>query len=347
MLLPNNNIICLGVTRIGQRHLRANILEPSCDIEFIKKRQDQIKVLIGNEELMAHLKENLLNFRNVESLLKISCITPADDAEKALQTNIQMALLLKNCLEAVKPLALVIVDAESPSFETSRQLLSSTIFNDIIEKIDNVIQPNIHENRLAKKFFQYLYTVKAGVNETVDFLRQIYSESIDKINDYVEELTQRTLLPLKIVHTVKLGYHMVLKNPNSPNAPPHFDFIYRKGINTYLTTAELMTMNEKVQFIANDIIRISNSILCENLLAVAKEVDFIYYLVSIVIEFDILQALAEVSMLENYCCPTFNRVLRLEEAYHPMLSVSRNKTEPVTNNVIATPQYNFYLITGP
>jgi DNA mismatch repair protein MSH4 len=44
------------VTRIGQRHLRANILEPSCNIKFIQKRQEQIKVLMESPELLMILK---------------------------------------------------------------------------------------------------------------------------------------------------------------------------------------------------------------------------------------------------------------------------------------------------
>lgn len=44
------------VTRIGQRHLRANILEPSCSLAFIEKRQEQIKILISKSELRALLK---------------------------------------------------------------------------------------------------------------------------------------------------------------------------------------------------------------------------------------------------------------------------------------------------
>lgn len=323
-----------GETRIGQRHLRANILEPSCDIDFIQKRQEQIKFLMANEDFHAGLKENLLNFRNVESLLKISCITPSSDPEKALQANIDMALLLKNSLESVKPLAEVVANALNPTFEAPRQLLSSTIFNDIIEQIDNVIQPNIHENRMAKKFLLYLYAVKAGVDDTVDFLRKLYAETVEKINDYVDEVRESCLISLKMVHTAKLGYHLVGKNPNNASVPSSFEVIYRKGQNNYLTTPDLITMNETLQLISKDIIRISNALLCEKLLVVAKEIDFIYYLISVIIEFDIVQAMAEISSTEGFCCPSFSRVLRLEDAFHPMLNMSQNKEDAVCNNVI-------------
>lgn len=62
---------------------------------------------------------------------------------------------------------------------------------------------------------------------------------------------------------------------------------------------------------------------------------------------DILQSLANVSMNDNYCCPTFGDDLRITDAVNPLLEHSWKKTNPVPNNIIATPEYNFFIITGP
>lgn len=92
------------MTRIGRRHLRANILEPSCDIAFIKNRQDQIKVIIENKEVLTLLKESLTPFNNIDRVLKISYIVPQDDCEKSMELNIQAAFLLKSVMIAIGPL---------------------------------------------------------------------------------------------------------------------------------------------------------------------------------------------------------------------------------------------------
>lgn len=236
-------------TRIGQRHLRANILEPSCDINFIERRHAQIKVFMKNEALQTEIKENLQKFRNVETLLKISCITSMNDQRQALQTNIHLAILLKNVLEAVKPLALIVSNMASEHFEEARQLLSSPIFGEIIAKIDQIIQPNIHENRLTQKHFQYLYAVRAGFHETIDFLRHIYTETVDKIREYIASITQTSALPIKMLFTCKLGYHLLLKNSILTKFPTNFELICRKGQNAYLTTAALIVFNDKIHLI--------------------------------------------------------------------------------------------------
>jgi DNA mismatch repair protein MSH4 len=135
-------------TSIGQRHLRANILEPSCNLEYIRNRQEQIKVLIESEHLVLSLKECLQRFRSVDRLLKISCITPANDIEKAIETNIQLALMLKQCLEAVNPLHEIIQNSVSESFEP--------IFSEIINEINKVLQADIHESLGSETFLEFV-----------------------------------------------------------------------------------------------------------------------------------------------------------------------------------------------
>lgn len=324
-------------TRIGERHLRANILEPSCNVDFIINRQEQIKVLMEKQELLISLKENLQNFRSIDQLLKISCIAPADDCDKAIEHNIQLAILLKRCLEGVKPLCELMQSTVSESFKEMRQLLSATVFAEIISKIDEVLQPDIHKNRLAQKHFQHLFAVRANVNETIDFLRKLYTETTDKIREYVAELTEHCQLPLKLIHSTKLGHHLYLKNPNKVTLPEDLNVIYRKGHNLYITTSQLQALNGTTRMIASDVIRMSNTLLCDMLINIASEIDALHYLIGVVIDLDLVQSLTEVSTNENYCCPSFGRVMRIEDASHPMLSSTRNKdTVPVvTNNVVS------------
>lgn len=255
-------------TRIGQRHLRANILEPSCNIDFIRNRQEQIKVLIENGKLQTDLKEKLQTFKSVDQLLKISCVVPVEDCSKAIETNIQMAILLKQCLEGVKSLAETVQETISESFEEARILLSSPVFDEIIARVDTVLQPDIHKNRLAQKHFQHLFAVKAYVDNTIDSLRKLYSEATDSIRVYVAELTEQSQLPVKLIHSTKLGHHLYMKNPNELILPEEFNMIYRKGTSIYTTTAQLISLNDRTRTIGSEIIQLSNIILCNLLFGI-------------------------------------------------------------------------------
>lgn len=70
-----------------------------------------------------------MNFSNVDRLLKISYIVPADDCEQAIQTNIQTSLLLKNCLESIKPLIVVLDSTISECFSEMKNVISFSTLN--------------------------------------------------------------------------------------------------------------------------------------------------------------------------------------------------------------------------
>lgn len=83
------------------------------------------------------------------------------------------------------------------------------------------------------------------------------------------------------------------------------------------------------------------------MLTIRQEIDAIYNLSGIITNLDIFQSLANVSQTDNYCCPTFGDDLRITDGVNPLLEHSWKKSNPVPNNVIATPEFNFFIITGP
>lgn len=83
------------------------------------------------------------------------------------------------------------------------------------------------------------------------------------------------------------------------------------------------------------------------LIEIAQEIDVIYHLIGIIIELDIIQSLAEVSETHELTCPSFGKIMRVNEAYHPLLDFKRDKTTVIKNSVVATPIYNFFLLNGP
>lgn len=335
------------VTSIGKRHLRAQILEPSCNIDFIRTRQEQVKVLLENGEILAELSEKLLLFRNVHQLLKVSYVRPPGNNEKVLETNIQLAILLKQCLEGVEPLLLIVKKTVSESFERQRITLDVAVFKEIIGMIDEVIQPDIHKNLLAQKHFQHIYAIKPECNVDIEVYRTAYKENVAKIHDYFKELAEQSHLPLKLLYTVKYAHHFQMKNPKSIELPEEFQILCKKGATWSITTAVVLMQNEKLKTIGEQIIKISNEIVCEMLINIAHKVEAIHQLISVIVELDIVQSLAEASNQENFCCPKFGSILKLENAFHPLLNIAKNQEEIVVNNVLTTPQFNFSLIHGP
>lgn len=334
------------VTAIGRRHLRAQILEPSCNVDFIRNRQEQVKVLLENSEILAELSEKLTIFRGVHQLLKIAYITPPGDNEKAIETNIQLAIMLKQCLEGVESLKLIVEKTVSESFEHHRQVLEVPVYKLIIEGIDEVLQADIHKNSMAQKHFQHIYAVKSGFNATIDVLRVAYKENFDKIHEYFNDITEQSHLPLKLLYSVKYAHHFQMKNPKSIELSEEFQILTKKGSTWYLTTSVMLMINEKLKIIAEDIIKMSNAIICEMLIEAAQHVEVLHQLIGVIVDLDIIQSLTESSNQDGFSCPKFGSILKLEKAFHPLLNIARRQGDIILNNVMATPQFNFHILSS-
>jgi DNA mismatch repair protein MSH4 len=341
------NLLNFCITRIGERHLRANILEPSCDVNFIIARQEQIKVLMENEQVLLEIRDKLGVFKSVDQTLKISCITPTDDCNKAIETNINLAILLKKCLEGIKPLSEALQKTVSITFEFSNQILSMPIYQEMIKFIDEVLEPEIHKTGITQKHFQLLYALKSGYNEEIDILRVSHQEFWNRIQQCLHDLSQEHKLSLKLIHSDKYGHHLTLKNPHNIDLPDEFIVLSKKGQNQYLTTSNLISLNDKIRVLTFDLVHKSNAIISNTLIGISNKIDIVHQLISVIIELDIVQSLTQASTRQNYCCPTFGKILKIKSAFHPMLEITKQKQDVVTNNVMATPQYNFFLMNGP
>lgn len=70
---------------------------------------------------------------------------------------------------------------------------------------------------------------------------------------------------------------------------------------------------------------------------------------SVIAELDIVCSLVKVSLAADFCRPTFGLDMRIVQATHPFLASCTTITNavPVPNNILATFEYNFFIITGP
>jgi DNA mismatch repair ATPase MutS len=147
-------------------------------------------------------------------------------------------------------------------------------------------------NRLDQKHFLNLYAVKSGFNESIDYLRKFYSDQTDEVRKYSENLIEQVALPMKLIYSLKLDYHFQFKTPDpSLPMPGELNVIHRKGNNVYLNTHEILRLNNTTKTLAFDIIKITNSIICDLLIRIAKEIDVIHHLISVIIDLDIVYIL--------------------------------------------------------
>lgn len=123
------------VTSIGKRNLRAQILQPSCELKQIIKTQECIKELFGHQELFVSLEETVAKFQSVDKLMKFAILNTGvigelyvinatnffyftqNDTPNSSETMITQILQLKTCLENVPDLTRLLASVNNTYFD--------------------------------------------------------------------------------------------------------------------------------------------------------------------------------------------------------------------------------------
>ncbi|XP_053690490.1 mutS protein homolog 4-like [Sabethes cyaneus] len=336
------------ITGVGKRHLRANLLEPSCCQRKLEARLEGVAELLAKADILCGVQRILRDLVDIGGLMRLS--VDVDVLKTTKQNTIHVlnqACTLRSALRCVPELNLLLTPTESTVLKVIRQALSSPVYQLLSNKIGTVLTSG--ESVSSTADCHRLFLVKSGVCSTLDVLRGLYSEMIDEIREYIAVLSRDYSIPLKMSYSRSHGFHIQTNLKQNGNAPPPntFRVLNRAGQRFSLTTGHLQVLNERVNGIIGEIETVSYVTIKELIEEIRLEVDHVYILVAHVTDLDLLQALTVVSQTNNYCRPTFGRSTKVVAARHPLLEAYGENEKVIKNNIIATPEYNVFIVTGP
>lgn len=173
------------VTSIGKRTLRAKILEPSCDVPYIKMHQQCIAELNAKQhvELKGVLAGILKQFNYVERLHKLTLVVPQDDNIRAAEVLINQTIQLRTCLQLVPVLRIKLETLHSPIVRDIFNALSDERYRLMLETIDTVLNKELIalRNDSTTQMMQRIHCIQSGKCDIVDMLRNIYNELIEEL----------------------------------------------------------------------------------------------------------------------------------------------------------------------
>ncbi|XP_077292899.1 mutS protein homolog 4-like [Arctopsyche grandis] len=340
----------------GLRHLRANILQPPCDLNIINTRLDCVEELLENDEgLMPSLKRIIRQLLDADKILWLCMMLPVQDGNKAGEAQLNHTLLLKTTMEVLPSLVAALELAKGSWFLQVKRDLQDPKFDEIREQIKKVLQDDAHLTRGAGSHFQRCFAVRPNINGLLDVARKSYSELITDIQDKVTHLGETYNLPLKLNNNSARGFHIALSaggrnknntNININNLPSIFMEVQRHAGSVTMTTEEMMLLNIQAKESLGEIQTMSNIVICNLLEDLRSYMTILYKLCDHIAELDVILSLAQVSSGGNYARPAFNEYLELKDCIHPILDCVI-QTSPVPNDVFSSPEYNFHIITGP
>ncbi|KAL0882963.1 hypothetical protein ABMA27_016456 [Loxostege sticticalis] len=360
-LVPSAGPTCclLGVlgptyTIGGIRALRAAILQPYCNKEFIENRLDALQDLIENESgLMTDLQDVVKKLSDIDKILLLCIENPNQNMDKLGEAQLNQTLLLKTTMDIVPKLVEALDSAVSGRLKKIKIDFENPNYKEIADRIHNVIQEDAHLEKGAMGSLQRCFAVKPEINGLLDVARRTYSELIEDIQKIVENLSESYDLPLRLNQNMLKGFHIVLpiapKNRRSfctEDLPAIFIQVHNSGASVSMTTEELVVLDQQAKEALNEIQRMSNIVISSLLKDLRPFMSSLYKLCENVAELDILLALANASTVGSYIRPQFDNYLDIRNCVHPLLDYN-SQVLPVPNDVYASPEHNFTIITGP
>nr|XP_049694300.1 mutS protein homolog 4-like [Helicoverpa armigera] len=360
-LVPSAGPTCclLGVlgptyTVGGIRALRASILQPSCNKEFIEARLDAIQDLIENDSgLMVDLQDVIKKLSDIDKILLLCMESTNQNMDKVGEAQLNQTLLLKVTMDVIPKLSEALNGAVSGRLRKIKMDFENPHYNEITERIKRIIQDDAHLEKGAMGSLQRCFAVKPDINGLLDVARRTYSELIEDIQKIVEQLSETYDLPLRLNQNVMKGFHIVLplapKNRrcfNIEDLPPIFIQVHYSGASVSMSTEELVVLNQQAKESLNEIQKMSNIVISTLLKELRPFMASLYTLCENVAELDVLLALAQASSIGSYIRPDFNSFTEIRNSVHPLLDYN-SQVLPVPNDIYATPEHNFTIITGP
>uniref|UniRef100_A0A2A4IVB4 DNA mismatch repair proteins mutS family domain-containing protein n=1 Tax=Heliothis virescens TaxID=7102 RepID=A0A2A4IVB4_HELVI len=347
-LVPSAGPTCclLGVlgptyTVGGIRALRASILQPSCNKEFIEARLDAIQDLIENDTgLMVDLQDVIKKLSDIDRILLLCMESANQNMDKVGEAQLNQTLLLKVTMDMIPKLSEALNGAVSGRLRKIKMDFENPHYNEITERIKRIIQDDAHLEKGAMGSLQRCFAVKPDINGLLDVARRTYSELIEDIQKIVEQLSETYDLPLRLNQNVMKGFHIVLplapKNRrcfNIEDLPPIFIQVHYSGASVSMSTEELVVLNQQAKESLNEIQKMSNIVISTLLKDLRPFMPSLYTLCENVAELDVLLALAQASSIGSYIRPDFNSFMEIRNSVHPLLDYN-SQVLPVPNDIV-------------
>ncbi|KAF8773833.1 MutS protein like protein [Argiope bruennichi] len=246
----------------GDRLLRANILQPPCDLNTINTRLDCISELIEKEELFYNLKSVIGKFVDTENLLSLCVQIPKEENVRSCEQKIANVICMKHTLELVKPLHNCLSSCSNGLFQTYFRILSDERFLKLQEKISLVIHTDARwQKGVLNMHMQKCFAVKPNINGLLDVARRAYSESVNDVSDIVKQLEKQYNLPLQVGYSSVRGFFIQIPcKLLSPQKELPSVFLKVNKYKNFITctTEDLIKLNDRIRESLNEIYLMSD-----------------------------------------------------------------------------------------
>jgi DNA mismatch repair protein MutS len=323
------------VTTMGSRALRRWLLQPLLDRRGIEARLDTISELCRDSPLRRDLRGLLKQIYDLERLTGRAGSGTA---------NARDLVALADSLLRLPDLAVLLSCVQAPYLRVLQSVPSELEFLGLRLKEHLVESPPLHLTEGGM--------IRAGVNPQLDDLRQQVAADQQWIATLEATEKERTgIATLKVGYNKTFGYYISISRTKTGQVPD--DYIRRQTLTNEerYVTPDLKERETRILNAQSNLNQLEYEIFCQLRDEVGSHAETIRRVAQAVAAVDVLAALAEVAIYQNYCRPqiTADRKLQIEAGRHPVVEQTLPSGFFVPNavNLGQANQPDLVILTGP
>ncbi|PKY43262.1 hypothetical protein RhiirA4_457218 [Rhizophagus irregularis] len=351
---PRSNHSLYGVlnntrTPMGARLLRTNTLQPLSDVTTINMRLDAVEELIRHEETFFAIQTALKPFQDIDHLITALIQVPKKPSVKHAEQSINNVIILKHTLKLINLLKESFTGVQNSLLDAIYSLLNDLRLEALEERINDVINEDITyvKSPLALRN-QRCYAVRAGFNGLLDVARQTYKETVDDLNEMIDQYREQYQIPIKTQFSSTAGFYLSIniEQLEDKQLPLIFINVKKKRKTLTFTTLEVMKKNTKISDSLTEVYLMSDKTIEDLISEIRNDISVLYKASESIAMLDMLTSFAHQCTVSNYVRPEFTDTLAIKAGRNPMRESLYVDTF-VPNDTYASSATNFQLITGP
>ncbi len=322
-------------TPMGSRLLKAEIDEPSSDINAINNRLDMVETLINNFLIRGDLQNELDEIYDLDRLVARVGFDSCSGREM---------LQLKKSLSIVPQIKDTLFSLNSHYFD---ELMSSMgDFNELVDTLEKAISPNCPLSIKEGGIFNL------GYNSALDEVIKMSTNGKAWLVDLEKKEKEKTgIKTLKVGYSKIFGYYIEVSVGALSQVKPEFEYIRKQTLTTgeRFITKELKEAEDKILHAEETRLDLEYKLFQELRLYVKKYTRSIQTLSYAIAKLDVLVSLASVSSSSSYVRPVFNdeRTIDIKNALHPVIEKVMPEKQFVANDYKIDKDMEVLIITGP
>lgn len=196
---------------------------------------------------------------------------------------------------------------------------------------------------------QRVFAIRTGVNGFLDVARTTFKEINQDVHDMIAELGEANELNIDLKFDPARHYYLRIAGSEfeAKPMPEILINVVRRKQHIECQTLDLMKMNQKLRDAHNEVISMSDKSVQELIDNIRTQIQPLFRISEAIGLLDMLAAFAQLTTLQEYTKPELTAALAIKAGRHPIREkIQSSSHKYIPNDVYATPQHRFQIITG-